>query len=65
MSGSAFADQVPPDALVAMLLSQHPAYRNWQPQPVPEVWDRQLEDLDPQQLMALAARCLLALAPGD
>ena len=47
--------------LTARSLAGHPAYRGWQGRPIPDEAQRLVEQLDPQQLMGLAAACLLRL----
>lgn len=50
------------DAIVAWTLADFPTFEHWTHQPVPAELESKLLDLDEQELMTVAAVCLLRLA---
>lgn len=50
------------DALVAWTLAGFPTFEHWTHKPVPSELESRLLDLDEQELMTVAAVCLLRLA---
>jgi hypothetical protein len=58
--------ELPPDAMVVRALASLPPFADWAHRPMPASLEQALIDLDRQQLMTVAAACLIRLTrEGD